>query len=741
MSSTNSQLCPECGNERPRGVPAGLCPSCGLAGVLEEAPVAVDAETFSQRSFGDYELLEEIARGGMGVVYRARQRSLNRIVAVKMLLSGLHAEFDTIRRFRAEAVAAGSLKHPNIVPIHEVGEYEGQRFIVMDYVAGGNMARYARKPLPPRRAAELLVTITTAIHYAHEHRVLHRDLKPSNILMDDSGQPHVTDFGLAKGLETSLGDEELEENHATSVLRLQRTADGQILGSPAYMPPEQADGRRGGVGRWSDVYSLGAMLYHLLTGKPPFEGRSVTDTLNRVLNDEVVSPRRRNAAVPRDLETICLKCLEKDPLRRYQTARELAEDLGRYLQYEPVRARPVGYSEKTWRWCRRNPLATAFVLTLCAALSFSLWLLERVNDERRKQESLSKGLIAEENKTRELRKEQMKITEEAMDDLWANRAKRSMDVKSSTIAAMADVPVLTVTNPATLVQWTMGVAAQDRPAGRVRNHALLVSELEARASQRLGREVRVNIRLYKFKEDFIADLYARKVHFGRIAALPFIRSRQTQPALITLAMPTTSSKLCLFFTRTNAGIRSFQEIHGRRVAFGDTNATLSYWGQILLMKNGLHATNLAGFDYLDSTLEFEEDVLETGVSNALSRISYLHSHAQVIESVLEGRYDVGVARLKAFQIHQSRGLVAIPGTEFESSRNLFVAQPGLDPEFVQTLTDVLTSLEGHWLEALPDASPGFQPVNPKAYAEEEKWLNLINTVFPPKPSPPHIPVP
>ena len=159
------------------------------------------------------------------------------------------------------------------------------------------------------------------------------------------------------------------------------------------------------------------------------------------------------------------------------------------------------------------------------------------------------------------------------------------------------------------------------------------------------------------------------------------------------------------------------------------------------MKNGLHATNLAGFDFLDSTLEFEEDVLETGVSNALSRISYLHSHAQVIESVLDGRHEVGVARLKAFQIHQSRGLVAIPGTEFESSRNLFVARPGLEPEFVQTLIGVLTSLEGHWLEALPDQSPGYQPVNPKAYEEEEKWLDPITTVFPPKPGPPHVPVP
>ena len=206
-------------------------------------------------------------------------------------------------------------------------------------------------------------------------------------------------------------------------------------------------------------------------------------------------------------------------------------------------------------------------------------------------------------------------------------------------------------------------------------------------------------------------------------------------------MPTTSSKQCVFFTRTNANLHSFQDIRGHSVAFGDTNATLSYLGQIQLMKNGLHATNLASYDFLDSTLEFEEDVHEDGYSNALSRIVYLHSHAQVIESVLSGRHEVGVARDKAFQIHQSRGLVAIPGTEFESSRNLFVARPGLPPEFVRSLIRAITSLEGHWLETLPDQSPGYEVVGTNAFRIEEQWLDRIETAFPPKPSPPRILVP
>ena len=747
MNTSEQLRCAECDSELPRGTPKGLCPNCALrdafASDVDTKPAApeVDPTADLPRSFGDYELLEEIARGGMGIVYKARQKSLDRIVAVKMLLAGSQADFDTIRRFRVEAVAAGSLKHPHIVPIHEVGRHEGQRFIVMDYVAGGNLARQARKPLPPRRAAELLATIASAIQYAHQHRVLHRDLKPSNILLDESGQPQVTDFGLAKGLETSLGEEGPADDHATMVMYEQRTEDGQVLGSPAYMPPEQADGRLGGVGRWSDIYSLGAMLYHLLTGRPPFEGASVTDTLHRVLHEQVVSPRRRNPAVPRDLETICLKCLEKDPMRRYRTAQELAEDLARYLRHEPVQARPVGRPEKAWRWCRRNPMATAFVLTLCVALGLSLWLLEKVNQERKKQKALADEVMQREAESQGLRKEQMQMTEEAMNDLWANRERRSMDVKSATIAAMADMPVLTVTNPAALVSWFMGVSAQDQPAASVRQHALLVSKLEVRASQRLGREVRVNIRLYKFQEDFLADLYAGKAHFGRIAALPFVRSRKIQPALLPLAIPTTSSKLSVFITRTNAGIRSVQDIRGRRFAFGDTNSTISYWAQIKLAEQGIAATNLASYDFLDSTLEFEEDVHEIGLSNALSRIGYLHSHAQVIENILNGRHEVGVARFKAFLIHQSRGLVAIPGTEFESSRNVFVGSPGLAPEFVRTLIEAITSLEGNWLEALPDQATGYEAVRTNAFKSEEQWLDRIETAFPPKPGPPLIPVP
>ena len=306
------------------------------------------------RRFGDYELLEEIARGGMGVVFKARQASLNRIVAVKMILAGQLAGEAEVQRFRAEAESAAQLQHPNIVAIHEVGVLEGQHYFSMDFVEGQNLTEYVRnRPLSSRQAAKYLKTIAEAIHYAHQHGILHRDLKPSNILMDQSDQPRVSDFGLARQIK---GDSDL-------------TLSGQVLGSPNFMPPEQAAGKRSQVGPHSDVYSLGAILYYLLTARAPFAAETMTETLQQVVHNDPPSPRLLNPGMSRDLETICLKCLEKEPGKRYATAQELADELGRFLADEPIRARPVGPAGKTWRWCRRKPaLASALLLVLVLLL-------------------------------------------------------------------------------------------------------------------------------------------------------------------------------------------------------------------------------------------------------------------------------------------------------------------------------------------------------------------------------------
>ncbi len=314
------------------------------------------------RYFGDYELIQEIARGGMGVVYRARQVSLNRPVALKMILAGQLASETDVRRFHVEAEASANLDHPGIVPIYEVGQHEGQHFFSMGFVEGQSLSqRLADGPLPAREAAELIRRVSEAIEYAHQHGVIHRDLKPANILLDRTANPRVTDFGLAKKVQ---GDSGL-------------TGSGQIMGTPSYMPPEQAGGKRGEVGPAADVYALGATLYASLTGRPPFQAATAMDTVIQVVSDEPVPPRRLNASIPRDLETICLKCLEKGPSRRYASASALAADLGRYLAGEPISARPVTRSERAVKWARRRPAIAALLglVTLVTALGLGgvLW--------------------------------------------------------------------------------------------------------------------------------------------------------------------------------------------------------------------------------------------------------------------------------------------------------------------------------------------------------------------------------
>jgi eukaryotic-like serine/threonine-protein kinase len=304
------------------------------------------------RYVGNFELLEEIARGAMGVVYKARQANLNRIVALKMILSGQLAGADDVDRFRMEAAAAASLDHPGIVPIFEIGEHDGRHYFAMGFIDGPSLASLvANGPLAPRDAARYASQIADAVQYAHDRGVIHRDLKPANILIDHDDRPKVTDFGLAKRLE---GDSAL-------------TATGQVMGTPSYMPPEQASGDTRGIGPSADVYSLGATLYCLLTGRPPFLAAGIMETLTQVLEKDPLSPRKLNPEIAVDLETICLKCLEKDPSRRYASARQVGEELDRFLNDEPILARPIIPVARAWRWCGRNR-SVASAATLAASL-------------------------------------------------------------------------------------------------------------------------------------------------------------------------------------------------------------------------------------------------------------------------------------------------------------------------------------------------------------------------------------
>jgi predicted Ser/Thr protein kinase len=318
---------------------------------------------------GQYQLLGEIARGGMGVVYKACDRKLNRIVALKVTRAGHIASGDEAKRFQGEAEAAAKLDHPHIVPIYEVGEVDGLQFISMAFIEGRSLTeRVATGPLPPREAAAILRPVADAVAYAHTRGVIHRDLKPGNIMLDAAGQPRVTDFGLAKRTD------------ADSSL----TQAGQVIGTPSYMSPEQAEGKNEQVGPLADVYALGTTLYCLVTGRPPFQSASVVETLKQVTEREPVAPHFLNPAVDRDLETICLKCLQKTPERRYASAAAVSEDLQRYLARRPIQARPVGGLEILIRWCRRNPLAATSLSSIIAVfaiafvlVSWSYWQAEQ----------------------------------------------------------------------------------------------------------------------------------------------------------------------------------------------------------------------------------------------------------------------------------------------------------------------------------------------------------------------------
>jgi TolB-like protein/Tfp pilus assembly protein PilF/predicted Ser/Thr protein kinase len=390
------RICRKCGARIFADAPEGLCPRCVLKTALamppelvagggssavapakaddpgrvyepsrDEANVAAHSKKSTRAAellgeLGDYELLEEVGRGGQGVVFRARQKSLNRIVALKVISLGQWASKAHLKRFRLEAEAAARLEHPGIVPIHEVGERDGSCYFSMKFVEGGQLDEMARRePMPIRRSVELIAKVARTVHYAHEHGILHRDIKPGNILLDAKGEPHLTDFGLARLVES--------ESSVTHTL--------EVLGTPSYMAPEQAVGNNAAVNSATDVYGLGAVLYQLLTGQPPFAGGTTYETIKLLLDTEPRPPRLLNPKIDRDLSTICLKCLEKDPKRRYLSALALAEDLERWIKHEPIHARHTGVFARGRKWVRRNPTSAALMASLVALAATAGWVV------------------------------------------------------------------------------------------------------------------------------------------------------------------------------------------------------------------------------------------------------------------------------------------------------------------------------------------------------------------------------
>jgi WD40 repeat protein/tRNA A-37 threonylcarbamoyl transferase component Bud32 len=471
------------------------------------------------RYFGDYELIHEIARGGMGIVYKARQVSLNRIVAVKMILTGQLASEADVRRFRSEAEAAGNLDHPSIVPIYEVGEQDGQHYFSMKFIEGGSLAAdRASAPTDPPSAAKRVATVARAVHHAHQRGILHRDLKPGNILIDAAGQPLVTDFGLAKRVE------------AGSAL----THSGAIVGTPSYMAPEQAAGTKS-LTVAVDIYALGAILYELLTGEPPFRAQTPLETLMHVLEREPRRPRQLQPQLDADLETICLQCLAKDPQRRYATAEALAEDLERWLGGEPIQARPAGYGERAVKWARRRPalagllaVSTGSAVTLLILAGF-LWHNAEVRaeavqdlDAARRERTAALDEAAEQVKNAaEKRAEVTRLQADA--DRERKRVTLAREEARHTLYA-ADMQLAHAAWQADNIPGLLGLLDRHRPAGAAAGGAADLRGFEWHYLSRLAHQERYSVTAYPRK--------ARPVPVA-VEFDPF--ARHEQPAVVAIA--------------------------------------------------------------------------------------------------------------------------------------------------------------------------------------------------------------
>ncbi|HXI50293.1 MAG TPA: serine/threonine-protein kinase [Candidatus Saccharimonadales bacterium] len=419
MSSTHS-ICPVCGATVRQSASEGLCPRCLLRAAVQPAGPTPEGDAAEGAGasptagapplrLGDYDLLAKLAEGGMGVVYKARQRSLNRLVALKLILAGRLATADELRRFQTEAEAAARLDHPNIVPIYEVGLAEGRHFFAMKLIDGGPLSRPTDRRRPEGSSARLLEQIARAVHHAHERGILHRDLKPANILIDAQGEPHVTDFGLARlaGSDSSV------------------TLPGTIVGTPSFMAPEQAAAGAAELTTAADVYSLGAVLYFLITGQPPFTGRSATETIQRVLHEDPPRPATVAPGSDLELEIICLKCLEKDPAQRYRSALELAEDLARWQRHEPILARPARWWERTRKWVRRRPAWAALIaVSAFSAITFVALL---AGTHTRLQREKNRALQEEETTRQSLYAADVYLADQALAAGNLGRARQALE--------------------------------------------------------------------------------------------------------------------------------------------------------------------------------------------------------------------------------------------------------------------------------------------------------------------------
>ena len=696
--------CQRCGVALTGQALGELCANCLLKLALEppaEATLGLDElppgspEPIRIRYFGDYELIEEIARGGMGVVYKARQVSLDRIVALKMILVGNFSSPDMVQRFQTEAEAAARLEHPNIVPIYEIGMYEGQHYFSMRFVEGGSLARRmaggkvgrggrgldgddARLPPPhagcysTKDAARLMVKVAQAVHHAHQHGILHRDLKPGNILLDHAGEPLVADFGLAKILE-----------HDSSL-----TQSAAVMGSPSYMAPEQAAGHIKQLSTAADIYSLGAIFYELLTGRAPFRGPTPAETMRQVMELDPERPRLLNAAVDRDLETICLKCLEKDPQRRYSSAEGLAEDLERWLRGEPVLARPTSRWEAGRKWVRRKPAiamltASVALLLMTVAIGSALfaWNLSEKEKELKAALEGREALLAfgQADLIREL------------DELWERPEIPSIKITSEKRSfLMGDKPQDPAVYPGEAHRLKFGVYTFLKPSAMAKKFAPLLGNLEKSVAARLRRTVRIDCVVYRSYSKGHEGLLSGEVDFMRVGPASYVLMKVSQAGISLLAAQEDPIEAAIF-TRADSGIQNLNQLKGKPFAFGDAESTFgTYLAKLALLRAGIRAGDLSNTSH------------------------HFPSHDEVVRAVRSGNFAAGAANT----IQLDSSFKRLDGFTNVQVRMPFVARSGIDLRVAAAIKDAL--LSERTLSVLANIEPkltGFREVSDQEYDE------------------------
>ena len=689
MSMTKQ--CRTCGADVPGNAPFGHCPKCLLD--LGFGPLPDEARTPSaaddSRRFGEYEIVEQLGRGGMGVVYKARQVRLNRLVALKMINSGEYASPMLIQRFRREAEAAANLHHPNIVPIYESGEINGQCFYSMQLIDGTGLDRHisrvgfsfghsgddARVGLRARQEeiARILAKVARAVDHAHQHGVLHRDLKPSNIILDPAGEPHLTDFGVAKVL-----------GHDASSL----TASGAIMGTPSYMAPEQAAGESKRITAAADTYSLGAILYAMLTGAPPFRADSPVETLRQVIEQEPKHPSTLKEGIDSDLATIAMKCLEKEPQRRYSSALELAEDLECWQRHETILARRAGPLLRITRWSQRNPLVVALIATLSVGLSASLLLLVRVVQEKQ-----AKQTVLEERDAALLivRRDLARVLEK----LWDEPAGPPFEhIDSERLASWMGTGLSSRGTGVGLRRFNFAVYAQQRPSTMLADMAPILAHLEERLNEILRKPVRIDLRIYRDYDSAQKALVEGSVDFMRIGSASYIECKQRNADIRLLAAQNDYVKGCIF-VRIDSPITRLEELRGKRVAFVDPDSTTGN----LLPKFQLYRAGLRSRELLDRGT------------------NYLFRHDLTISAVTNGSAHAGAARASIVGKFNEQSPVVRIIKEFGENIGMpWVGRSGLDPAEAKSLVNVLLAVrDARLLGPLGNKPTGFMSARDEDY--------------------------